>query len=410
MSWTKNIIPTVIKVIIASCLWASVLPAQCPDGRLIQTVYAFERDTVTYGSNTNYLGDSLELEMDVYYPVSDTFSKRPVVIWAFGGGFVSGERNDGLMNALCENYVQKGYVAATIDYRLFPDEQLGSPDSLELIDANIKAVGDMKAAIRYFRQSVDEGNPYRIDPDFIVVGGYSAGAFTALHLSYLNEDDDMPPYIQSIIDLNGGINGNTGDSINRSYSSDVNACISFAGALYDTTLLNRNEVPLFALHGTADQVVPIGLGRSVETVTTYGSQLIAERAMNEELEHIYYPITGAGHIGIWFLLNDINAFISASDSVLHDMYCEKTTSLEMRPQLRKFTLHPNPADQFLNVDYDASIVMDNAIYEIIDVSGRIAGRGAISSTDQVINIADLKEGLYWLKIGGFETKRFVVEH
>ncbi len=99
MSWTKNIIPTVIKVIIASCLWATVLPAQCPDGRLIQTVYAFERDTVTYGSNTNYLGDSLELEMDIYYPVSDTFTKRPVVIWAFGGAFVSGERNDGLMNA-----------------------------------------------------------------------------------------------------------------------------------------------------------------------------------------------------------------------------------------------------------------------------------------------------------------------
>ncbi len=94
---------------------------------------------------------------------------------------------------LCENYVQKGYVAATIDYRLFPNEQLGNPDSLELIDANIKAVGDMKAAIRYFRQSVDEGNPYRIDPGFIVVGGYSAGAFTALHLSYLNEDDDIPP-------------------------------------------------------------------------------------------------------------------------------------------------------------------------------------------------------------------------
>lgn len=410
MSWTKNIIPTVIKVIIASCLWATVLPAQCPDGRLIQTVYAFERDTVTYGSNTNYLGDSLELEMDIYYPVSDTFTKRPVVIWAFGGAFVSGERNDGLMNALCENYAQKGYVAATIDYRLFPNEQLGNPDSLELIDANIKAVGDMKAAIRYFRQSVDEGNPYRIDPGFIVVGGYSAGAFTALHLSYLNEGDDMPPYIQSIIELNGGINGNTGDSINRSYSSDVNACISFAGALFDTTLLDGHEVPLFALHGTEDQVVPIGLGRSVRTVTTYGSQLMAERAGNVGLEHIYYPVMGADHIGIWFLLNDINAFISASDSVLHDMYCDRITSLEMRPQLRKFTLHPNPADQFLNLNYDASIVMDKAAYKIIDVSGRIVADGILNTNDQKINISGLQEGLYWFQISGFETKSFVVKH
>ena len=58
------------------------------------------------------------LVMDVYRPTGDTFTNRPVIIFAHPGGFFSGSKNVDDMMVFCDYFARKGYVTATIDYRL----------------------------------------------------------------------------------------------------------------------------------------------------------------------------------------------------------------------------------------------------------------------------------------------------
>jgi hypothetical protein len=56
----------------------------------------------------------------------------------------------------------------------------------------LKAVYDAKAAVRYLRKDFENGDNYGIDTSAIFIGGYSAGAITSLHLSYIDDIIDLP--------------------------------------------------------------------------------------------------------------------------------------------------------------------------------------------------------------------------
>jgi len=88
--------------------------------------------TVYYGTNTDAAGNSFDLEMDIYQPEGDVQEKRPLMIWSHGGAFVAGNRVDMAQN--CIDYAKKGFVTATITYRLYPLAQLGIPDSIEMME------------------------------------------------------------------------------------------------------------------------------------------------------------------------------------------------------------------------------------------------------------------------------------
>ena len=117
------------------------------------------------------------------------------MILAHGGFFLDGS-NDGLdVVSLSEDLAQMGYVVASMSYRL----GVNITNLLEIQDEFIKAVWrgvhDSKAAVRFFRKSAEEGNPYGIDPNRIYLGGVSAGAFIALHHAYVDEDIEIPTQI-----------------------------------------------------------------------------------------------------------------------------------------------------------------------------------------------------------------------
>ena len=58
------------------------------------------------------------LLMDIYKPTGDTFSLRPAIIFAHSGGFLLGSKNADDMSSLCDSLARKGYITATIDYRM----------------------------------------------------------------------------------------------------------------------------------------------------------------------------------------------------------------------------------------------------------------------------------------------------
>nr|GFD50188.1 hypothetical protein [Tanacetum cinerariifolium] len=106
----------------------------------------------------------------------------------------------------------KGYVAAAIDYRLlnpnFRSLLAVAANQANLVDAVIRAAADVKAAVRYFKHDADSANTYHIDPTHIFVGGYSAGAITALQVAY-TESVTENPVTTNAYNANGGLEGNT---------------------------------------------------------------------------------------------------------------------------------------------------------------------------------------------------------
>lgn len=92
---------------------------------------------------------------------------HPAVLCVHGGGFSGGQRE--ALNAFCRELAGRGYVAATISYRLAPEHQFPL------------AVHDVKAALQWLGNHADT---YGIDPDRVGVLGVSAGGHLAQLAGY----------------------------------------------------------------------------------------------------------------------------------------------------------------------------------------------------------------------------------
>ena len=62
--------------------------------------------------------DTMELKLDVYQPQHPR-PDHACVLYVFGGGFMSGQRNDKYSVQCCQLLADKGFVAIAIDYRLY---------------------------------------------------------------------------------------------------------------------------------------------------------------------------------------------------------------------------------------------------------------------------------------------------
>ena len=180
------------------------ISAQC-DGIRYNTVLfdSVEVDSdILYGSNTNIYNLEEDLYMDVYTPSNDTATNRVLVILAHGGSFIVGDKADADMVLTSSDYSKLGYVTASINYRLgiTTNPILDTPDSVDAYAAVVRGTHDFKAAMRWFRQdAIDGDNQYNIDPDKILIAGFSAGGFIVLHHAYLDEESEWPDFDSSVL-------------------------------------------------------------------------------------------------------------------------------------------------------------------------------------------------------------------
>ena len=285
-----------------SLMSASILLAQTTDGcdgaRYRYRVFDdFEVEyDVPYGNNIHASGSNEELVMDIYRPVGDTVTNRATVVCAHGGFFLAGS-NDGFdIVPLCEDLARMGYVAVSISYRLGIDDYFSLEESLQ--EAVVRGVQDGKAAVRFLRKSHEElGNPYGIDPDRIVMGGTSAGAFIGLHAAYV-EEDEIPSYVDMTQQgLAGGIEGASGSP---GYSSDVISLFSISGAIADASWIEAGDIPLVSTHGDEDGTVPYGTGPveiiGIDVTTVDGSETIHAQLNELGIENCFHTFLGAGHV------------------------------------------------------------------------------------------------------------------
>ena len=280
--------------------------AQCSGGRYHSIVFPGSPTVVSnviYGNNTDYLGNNYVLKLDVYKPACDTVTRRPLIVFAHGGSFVSGDKADASYAATATALAQLGYVVASINYRLgFPQSQ-NDPQSLYGFNSAImRGVHDGRAAVRFLRNDALTANTYGIDPTKIFFGGVSAGGIIALHLAYQNTQAEQNMNCNNQPGAEGtsieGTSNGAGSPIN-SVSSAVTAIISISGGIRDLNWITTNDIPCMLAHGTNDQTVPYGSGYFVPQFQLFainGSSVIDTRCTTTGTTHCFKPMYGQDHI------------------------------------------------------------------------------------------------------------------
>jgi dienelactone hydrolase len=238
---------------------------------------------IQFGSNLNINGSNAPLLLDLYQPTNDTLKLRPLVICIHGGSLAVGSRGD--MGTFCTDFAKRGYVAATIDYRLGIEDPKGVRTILEAL---LRGVQDTKAAVRFFRSNASQ---YGIDTSQIYLEGSSAGSMVAVHYAYWNENE-IPP------DINqakwGDIEGTSG---NPGFSSAIKGIINYCGAILDPTWIDAGEVPVANFHGLLDPIIPPDSGVSTDfTIKMYGGVAISRTATQLGIynQGAFFPLMGHG--------------------------------------------------------------------------------------------------------------------
>lgn len=291
---------------IFSLTWNFALSQPCDNQRYRDSIFGVDKHSDIIFANVQslpavYVSENVtvsrNLLLDIFEPADDTLSKRPLVIFAFGGGFLIGGKNDEDAQTYCDSLAHTGYVTASIDYRL--GMNIASPESA--VRAIYRAAQDYSAAVRYLKEFADL---YRIDTNYIFTGGVSAGSFSAMNLAYMQDADRPAETFAS-----GGLapapdlgclhcSGN-----NYNHNTKAKAMLNCWGAILDTTWIDLTDnTPLISFHGDADPVVPFGTGYPFTALflmpTVYGSQPITERANNIGLYNRFHPFAGQGH-NVW---------------------------------------------------------------------------------------------------------------
>ena len=381
----------------------------CDGKRYVQDVFTdtTQAKGILYGRNF-LSGINIGLFMDVVEPKGDVLAKRPLIILAFGGGFVQGARNEAYMLDLCKTFAKKGYVCATIDYRLY-DLLKGFPDSTKITPTIIGAIQDMKAAVRYFRKDAALSNTYRIDTDNIIVGGLSAGAITAMHVAEMDSTDNIPTWLRNIVKTEGGFEGNSG---NPGFSSSVKGAISLSGGLYQKEYIDKDDVPFIAYHGTNDVVVPFGYGLNVYRFYTDGDSSCAAYARTLGIKSNLVTVKGGGHTDVYDSAGPFAAnladFLNQASLFLKQLVCgESITAPTQDIDNQAVKIYPNPSDGIMTLSFDknSSNSLSNVNYTegyritVYDVVGRqVFDSGKQYSDSYNLNKKDFAKGLYMARV------------
>ncbi len=263
-----NLMKTSLFTLLLVGLTPVLIAQHCLTGRYGEQAI-FSADDITVTQNVpfaevvqTFTGAEQTLMLDVWAPSAqvDSETERPLVLLIHGGSFLAGNRAE--MNGYCEAFARRGYVAATMSYRLGWDCDPNAgvficgvcgPQQNKLRTAVYNAVQDAHAAARFlFANAAD----YGIDQESFFIGGVSAGSITALGAAFLDQDEAnaFAPDAQS---LSGDL-FTSGNALPQSHTFKgvMNQC----GAVPAVSVLNEN-IPVISFHDDGDCVVPYGNGR-----------------------------------------------------------------------------------------------------------------------------------------------------
>jgi para-nitrobenzyl esterase len=369
----------------------------CDGNRYRQDVFAnvTTSTNIQYGQNYTLNNVQQNLIMDIAQPVGDFAPKRPLLIYIHGGAFIGGDRSEG--TNFCLAFARKGFVTATIDYRLV-DVPLATADSLTLAEGLIQAISDAKAAIRFFVQDAATANTYRVDTNYIFLSGLSAGAITANHVAYLDPTDNIPSYFLNLITNNGGFSGNS--STNTSHTTPVRGVINASGALWRNEWMSAGEPAIYSAHDNLDSIVPCGYGLSAAfsfPVYLQGSCIMQQEANAKGIYNEIFINNSNGH-GAYLLSSPlVDTVVQQMTDFLYLLICTNTVSVnESAASSSSFQLSPNPATETIIISFPEN-KSGNQLVQIYNATGILVREYSVSPSG-AISVSDLAAGLYFVQV------------
>ncbi len=190
-------------------------------------------DSVQEIKNITYVRyDKRALQLDLYLPKNLSKQTLPAIVLVHGGGWRAGYRTN--FTAFAIAMAEQGYAAATISYRLSPEEKYPA------------AIHDVKEAVRWLRKNARK---YHINPDKIAVGGGSAGGQIASLTGVTNDLELFDPKmhkspvssrVQAIVNIDG-LSDFTSEAA-RFYEDDPRKNPSAAGAWFGGRYHEKKEL------------------------------------------------------------------------------------------------------------------------------------------------------------------------
>lgn len=194
--------------------------------------------------------------------------KKPAVIFAFGGGFMGGQRDKTHYQQWIKLLNDNGYPVFSIDYRLgLKGVSVKGVKMIKAIRHSIEiGVEDMFAATSFI---IDNADKFGIEPDNLVISGSSAGAIISLQSEY-----ELCNHSKLASVLPDGFK----------YAG----VISFSGAIFSThgrVKYADAPAPQLLLHGTADRVV------TYKSIRVFNLGLFGSSKISRQLDKFGYPYT-----------------------------------------------------------------------------------------------------------------------
>jgi Carboxylesterase family len=216
------------------------------------------KDVVYGDAIQHFTNQNIELKMDVFMPsmAIDSWLERPVVLMIHGGGFMGGNKTE--MHFECMEFARRGFVAATISYRLgwnCDNALCINCFSNNLKQAVYQAVQDARAGLRFIHQNAGD---WHVNPDLLFIGGESAGSITALLATHWNQSEAslwLPPGFE---DTAGSLDSSGND---WSQMPTVRGVLNHCGAVNALDVVAEDSaVPMISFHDSNDCVVPFNFG------------------------------------------------------------------------------------------------------------------------------------------------------
>jgi acetyl esterase/lipase len=244
-------------VVLSASLFASAsLPRQQDAAKQQAPASQSASSSVSVQENVVYATiGGVELHLDVYQPSERGTTLRPGVILIHGGGWTDLDKST--MRKMGQFLGRSGYVAFSVDYRLFDGTKNTWPAQLD----------DVQRAVRWIRANAAK---YGVNPDHIGAFGHSAGAQLAALLGMEdtrdNSDASLAKYsskVQAVVAVS------TPTDFTLRHGPDLDEFQSkFFAADYGTHPevwrdaspvfhVSKNTAPFLIVHGTQDEAVPI---------------------------------------------------------------------------------------------------------------------------------------------------------
>lgn len=405
--------PELILTSILFLLFGKAIGQYCTGDARYTEVQYFDSTEITIGSNiqfgiaNDYLGNPDTMRMDLYYPNLgiDTSPKRPFIMLFHGGGFSSGDKNSGDIVDLCVHLALRGFVCASVNYRLGHDfSEYGQ------YKARYRAIQDGHAAMRFV---VNNANAVRIDTNWLFVGGQSAGSLLALGMVYADQaelDSISLLYSVNATSVELGDLYTSGNNLATSYS--FKGIFNNWGGVAQSEIDLTEMLPTVAFHGALDTTVQIDSDNSFLHYTLDGSRAIHYSLVANNICSEITIDTAGGH-GIYRNASSVFRAQRAS-CFFKSVFCNNCTNFYATDSIPTncaltlgaadtfsapgVRLFPNPTERFFNIEGLAGLA-DLAIY---NSAGQLVYAKEIDNGEVEI---DLLPGLYFLTIRQPESNK-----